>query len=194
MLKRISVVSLAVIVLGVIASFALRSKAKNAGVTIAQDAGMTICNNTSDNRWVNVPIEISSLGDHNYRVTNKSGMEIKRFILAIYAAHPGIPLHGNGSMRHYVPVVSYKSVPVGGSVELNIEENLKEFSKMPTAADMSRVEIWPEIVDFADQDPAKRWRGGTYLRSTGPGTWEEDPDLNPKEHRDVVAASSTQGR
>src|SRR5262245_32796994 len=46
-----------------------------------QDSTIVIYNNTSTNAWSNVPIEITSLGGNNYRVTNKSAMGIKRFII-----------------------------------------------------------------------------------------------------------------
>src|SRR5262245_33655606 len=150
-----------------------------------QDAKIKIYNNTSTNAWVNVPIEITSLGANNYRVTNKSGMGIKRFIIALYAPYVGKPFHGEGAQRHYVPVrVPDKPIAPGKSIDLNIEEQLKEFTpKSHEHVDMSRIEMWPYLIDFADEYmPAKRWMGGKYLRATGPGTWEEDPDLNPKEH------------
>src|SRR4030095_9642062 len=106
-------------------------------------ATVKIFNNTASNAWVNVPIEITSLGGAGYRVTNKTSMVIRRFIIALYAAYVGKPFHGEDAARHFVQVrVTDKPIPPGKWVEINIEENLKEFGgkEHNHAADMSRIE------------------------------------------------------
>src|SRR5215510_11358577 len=69
------------------------------------EATVKIFNNTIKNAWVNVPIQITSLGAHNYRVTSKSHMPIKRLAIALNAAYIGKPFHGEGAQQHFVPVI-----------------------------------------------------------------------------------------
>jgi len=150
-----------------------------------QDSTIVIYNNTSTNAWSNVPIEITSLGGNNYRVTNKSAMGIKRFIIALYAGTLGKPLHGEGAQRHFVPVrvMDNPIIAPGKSIDINIEEQLKLFTpKSHHEVDTSRIEMWPHIIEFDGYSPTKRWINGKYYRATK-DNWEEDPDLNPKENR-----------
>lgn len=216
MRRRFFVSGLVIVTLVALCAFALRSKALRSNapsvktqevVTMKvgdKEAKMAIRNNTADNRWIDVPIQIFTKDGYNYQITNVTDkginvppMTVKRFMLAIYAGKHGAPLHGNGSERHYSPVkVTDRPLPPGESVTINIHEQLTEFATMQHEhADLTRMEIWPEIIDFADDGgPAKRWRGGEYLRSTGDGGWERDSDLNPKVNRNLApAASATQG-
>src|SRR5262245_3615087 len=183
MLKRFSITGLALLLLIGISAVALKPKAKPAQT---QDSTVIVYNNMNDGRWVNVPIEITSLGGYNYRVTNVSGMGIKRFIIALYAGYIGIPRHGEGARRHsvLVRIMDKPTIAPGKSIDLNIEDQLKEFNtKWHEPVDMSLIEMWPYIIEFSDEyTPTKRWFGGKYLRATESGNWEEDPDLNPKQN------------
>jgi hypothetical protein len=125
-------------------------------------------------------------------------MGIKRFIIVLYAAFVGKPFHGEGAERHRVLVqVTDRPIDPGKSIDINIEKQLGEFTggEHGHEADMNRIEMLPYVVDFSDESaPGKRWMGGKYLRPTGPETWDEDPDLNPEQSKDLIgAASSTQG-
>ena len=180
MLKRFSITGLALLLLIGINAVALKPKAKPAQT---QDSTVIIYNNTNDGRWVNVPIEITSLGGNNYRVTNVSGMVIKRFIIALYANSIGRPAHGEDARRHSVLVsITDRPIAPGKSIDLNIEEQLKQFTPMAHhEVDTSLIEMWPYLIEFSDEyTPTKRWLGGKYIRATEDGNWEEDPDLNPK--------------
>src|SRR5262245_32174885 len=195
---RICIIAVLIIASAALVVRAVRLSQQEQQVAKSQQATVKVFNNTINNAWVNVPIEITSLGDNNYRVTNKTSMGIKRFIIALYAAYVGKPAHGPGAQRHYVPVrFTDKPIAPGKSIEINIEQQLREFdsSEHNHAADMKRIEMLPYAIDFADEyQPAKRWMGGKYLRSTGPNGWEEDPDLNPKENKDLIGtATSAQG-
>src|SRR5215468_4138303 len=116
------IISLAIIAICGVGAYALKSKARDAGAKPAaraggiksQDPGITIYNNTSSGRWRNVPIEITSLGDYNYRITNVTGikeaqgvppMKITRFMLALYVAFQNKPLHGEGARVHQSSII-----------------------------------------------------------------------------------------
>src|SRR5262249_2829494 len=108
----------------------------------------------------------------------------------------GEPRHGEGARRHFVPVkVTDKPISPGGSVDLNIEEQLGEFAHSSHRhLDTSQIEMWPYIVDFADEySPAKRWLGGKYLPAPQSVSWKEAPNLNLQKNRKIqkAPASST---
>jgi hypothetical protein len=191
MRKRFFVSGLVIVALVALCAFALRSKAikSDAPITVqTPQATVRVFNNTVDNKWINVPIEITNLGANNYRVTNKTSMGIRRLIIALYAASIGKPAHGPGAHRHFVPVrITDKPIPTGKWIEVNIDQHLKEFasSEHDHAADMNRIEMLPYVIDFADEHSNKRWMGGKYIRATASNGWEEDPDLNPKKNKNA---------
>jgi len=173
-----------------VTSKAVRLSQQEQVVVKTQEAIVKIFNNTIDGRWINVPIEITSLGGHNYRLTNKTHMGIRRFIIALYAPYIGKPFRGEGAVRRMVQVriMDKPTIEPGKSIDINIEENLKEFggSQHQPAADMYRIEMILYVVDFADENHDKRWFGGKYLRLTINNEWDLDPDLNPKEDKDLI--------
>lgn len=178
--RKSIVVLLAVVLIGSVGAFALRSKAKNARPTITQDAGVTIHNNTPGDRWANVPIQISSVGGSVYQVENRSGFTIKTFALHLYAAHRGMPLHGPGSHRHHYLFHwgedTDGTLNPGESTRVDIGDVLRVFATTPDT-DMGQVEIWPDSATF--DDPLRRWRAGRWLEQVN-GLWRDDPNLNVK--------------